>query len=44
MNLANRFMVLALHLAMLTGVVAAQDPIMKDLGSKAANEVMCWTG
>ena len=40
MNLANRFIVLALLLAMLTGAVLAQDTIMKDLGSKAANEAM----
>ena len=40
MNLANRFIVLALLLAMLTGAVLAQDTIMKDLGTKAANEAM----
>ncbi|MHB8120119.1 MAG: FmdE family protein [Methanothrix sp.] len=40
MNLANRFIVLALLLAMLTGVVLAQDSIMKDLGSQAANAAM----
>ena len=40
MNLANRFIVLALLLAMLTGVVLAQDSVMKDLGSKAANAAM----
>lgn len=40
MNLANRFIVLALLLAMLTGAVQAQDSIMKDLGSKAANSAM----
>lgn len=40
MNLQDRFMVLVMLLVMLTGVVAAQDSIMKDLGSKAANEAM----
>lgn len=40
MKLANRFIVLALLLAMLTGVVLAQDSVMKDLGSKAANAAM----
>ena len=44
MNLANRFIVLALLLAMLTGVVLAQDSIMKDLGSKAANAAMTELG
>jgi formylmethanofuran dehydrogenase subunit E-like metal-binding protein len=40
MKLAYRFIVLALLLAMLTGVVLAQDSVMKDLGSKAANSAM----
>ncbi|MDQ1262148.1 MAG: hypothetical protein QG575_1329 [Euryarchaeota archaeon] len=40
MNLANRFMALALLLVMLTGVAIAQDSIMKELGTKAANEAM----
>lgn len=40
MDLANRLIVLALLLAMLTGVVLAQNSIMKDLGSKAANVAM----
>ncbi len=40
MNIAKRLIVLALLLAILPGVVLAQDLIMKDLGSKAAKEAM----